>query len=69
MDRSYIYIFHILIVGPLFIYTGYLGDNLSTGKNKNYKNYFWMLIALGIGIMLYHSFLLLKIKKYIIKNK
>ena len=62
MDRSYIYIIHIFIVAPLFIYTGYLGDKLSTGKNKDYKNYFWMLIALGIGIILYHSFLLLKIK-------
>jgi hypothetical protein len=62
MDRSYIYIIHIFIVAPLFIYTGYLGDKLATGKNEGYKNYFWMLIALGIGIILYHSFLLLKIK-------
>ena len=62
MDRSYIYIIHIFIVAPLFIYTGYLGDKLSTGKNEGYKKFFWLLIAIAVVIILYHSFLLLKIK-------
>ena len=62
MDRSYIYIIHILFVAPLLIYTGYLGDKLSTGKNKGYEKFFWLLISIGVIVILYHTFLLLKIK-------
>jgi membrane protein DedA with SNARE-associated domain len=62
IDRTYIYLIHILIVAPLFIYTGYLGDKLATGQNKEYKKFFWLLIAIAVVIILYHSFLLLKYK-------
>lgn len=62
IDRTYIYLIHILIVAPLFIYTGYIGDKLATGKNEGYKKFFWLLIAIAVVIILYHSFLLLKYK-------
>ena len=62
MDKTYIYLVHIFIVAPLFIYTGYLGDKLSTGTNEGYKKYFWFIIATGILVILYHSFLLIKLK-------
>ena len=38
--HTYIYLIHIFIVAPLFIYTGHLGNKLSTGSNKGYKKYF-----------------------------
>jgi hypothetical protein len=62
MDKTYIYLIHIFIVAPLFIYTGYLGDKLSTEKNEGYKKYFWFIILTGILVILYHSFLLIKFK-------
>ena len=62
VDRSYIYIIHILLVAPLLIYSGYLGDKLSTGNNEGYKKFFWLLISVGIVVFLYHSFLLIKLK-------
>ena len=62
MDKTYIYLIHIFIVAPLFIYTGYLGDKLSTEKNEGYKKYFWFIISTGILVILYHSFLLIKFK-------
>ena len=63
IDRTYIYLIHILVVAPLlFIYTGYLGDKLATGKNEGYKKFFWLLIAIAVVIIFYHSFLLLKYK-------
>ena len=62
MNHSYIYLIHILLVAPLFIYTGYLGDKLSTGANEGYKKYFWFLISIGVVVILYHSFLLIKLK-------
>ena len=54
IDKTYIYLIHILFVAPLFIYTGYLGDKLATGKNEGYKKFFWLLIAIAVVIILYH---------------
>lgn len=65
MDKTYIYLIHIFIVAPLFIYTGHIGKKLSTGTNKGYENYFWFLISIGIVVILYHSFLLIKFKNLI----
>ena len=62
IDKTYIYLIHIFIVDPLFIYTGHIGKKLSTGTNKGYENYFWFLISIGIVVILYHSFLLIKFK-------
>jgi len=62
IDKTYIYLIHIFVVAPLFIYTGYLGDKLATGKNEGYKKFFWLLIATALVIILYHTFLLLKYK-------
>jgi len=68
IEHSYIYILHIFIVAPLFIYTGYLGDKLATGSNKGYKKFFWLLIAIGILIIIYHSFLLFQYKRLFSKK-
>lgn len=64
-DHIYIYLIHILFVGPLLIYTGYIGDKISVKDNEKYKNLFYLLIAMGITVVFYHSFLLYKIKKAI----
>ena len=62
IDKTYIYLVHILFVAPLMIYTGYIGDKLSTEKNEGYKKFFWFLISIGIIVIIYHSFLLIKFK-------
>ena len=62
IDKSYIYLIHILLVSPLLILSGYIGDKLSKRENEKYKKIFWLLISVGIFVFLYHSFLLLKIK-------
>ena len=49
IDKTYIYIIHILVVAPLFIYTGYLGDKLATGTNEGYKKFFWLFYSLHTG--------------------
>ena len=62
MDKTYIYLVHIFFVAPLMIYTGYIGDKLSTEKNEGYKKFFCFLISIGIIVIFYHSFLLIKFK-------
>ena len=65
MDHSYIYILHILFAGPLLIYSGYIGDKISINENEKYKKLFYLLIAIGAVVVLYHSFLFYKMKKAI----
>lgn len=63
VDRSYIYLIHILFVAPLLIYSGYLGDKLSSeGPDNVSKHVFRLLISVGVVVILYHSFLLIKLK-------
>lgn len=53
-----IYIFHILFVGPLLILIGLYHNH------ANFPKMIWELITiLGIGIILYHSFLAYKMYK------
>ena len=50
-----IYIFHILFVGPLLILIGVYHNH------PNFPKMIWDLITiLGIGIMLYHSWIIYK---------
>ena len=35
--KTYIYLTHILFVGPLLIYSGYIGDKISIKENEEYK--------------------------------
>jgi len=47
-----IYLFHILFVGPLLIAIGLYHDH------KNFPKMIWdLLVIMGMGITLYHSFL------------
>ena len=46
----YKYLFHILIVGPLFLYVGIIKNNI--------PNYLYnILLVLGVIILLFHSYL------------
>ena len=50
-----IYIFHIIFVGPLLILIGLYHNN------PNFPKIIWdLLVILGIGIVLYHSFMIYK---------
>ena len=65
MDKTYIYLIHILFVGPLLIYSGYIGDKISIKENEKYKHLFYLLISVGAIAVLYHSFLFYKLRKAI----
>jgi len=65
MDKTYIYLTHILFVGPLLIYSGYIGDKVSIKENEEYKKLFYLLISIGAIVILYHSFLFYKLRKAI----
>ena len=53
-----VYLIHILLVGPLFIYVGYL-------KDKNSNLMFNVLLIIGIVVMVYHSYKLYQTKQHI----
>jgi hypothetical protein len=56
-----IYIFHILFVGPLLILIGLFHSH------PNFPKIIWdILVILGIGIILYHSFM--SYKRYKLLN-
>jgi hypothetical protein len=48
-EHKLIYLLHILFVGPLFIYLG-------IQKNNVPKQLYSILFAIGISIMVYHSY-------------
>ena len=53
-----VYLIHILLVGPIFIYVGY--------AKKNTPNLvFNVLLIIGIVVVVYHGYLLNKSKQYI----
>ena len=63
MDYSFIYLLHILFGGPLLIYGGYVGKELSEKCNdEKYMNVFMSLIIVGVVVVLYHGYKLLKMK-------
>ena len=55
-DYSYVYWLHIFFVGPLFIYVGVTKSNV---PNVVYN----FLIVLGVIVVLYHTYKLIKYKK------
>jgi len=57
-DYSYIYWIHILFVGPLFIYIGFYKDEVP-------DMVFNSLIGLGVIVIIYHSYKLIKFKQLI----
>jgi len=63
MDPSFIYFIHILFGGPLLLYGGYAGKVLSEKyKDDQYMNVFMMLLFVGLVVVLYHGYKLLKMK-------
>ena len=55
-DYSYVYWLHIFFAGPLFIYVGYT-------KAEVPDVVFNFLIVLGVIVVLYHAYKLIKYKK------
>lgn len=52
MSYYSIYLFHVLFVGPLLILIGLYHDN------SNFPKMIWdILVIMGIGITLYHSWM------------
>jgi uncharacterized membrane protein len=49
MNQTFIHLFHIIIVGGLFLYVG-------IQREKIYKQLFPILLGLGIFIILYHMY-------------
>ena len=63
MDYSFIYLIHILFGGPLLIYGGYIGKTLTDKYNDEENvNVFLTLIVVGLAVILYHGYKLLKMK-------
>ena len=52
----YVFLFHILVIGPLLVYTG----TRLTNEDKMLKS---ILIILGSGVIVYHTY-----KFYILYN-
>tara|TARA_Y100000389_G_C17411972_1_gene491467 strand:- start:94 stop:300 length:207 start_codon:yes stop_codon:yes gene_type:complete len=62
-DYSFIYIIHILFAGPLLIYAGNIGKELSEKcKDKSNELLFNTLIGVGLLVVIYHGYKYMKIK-------
>ncbi len=63
LDYSFIYIIHILFAGPLLIYAGYVGRELSKKcKDMSNKLLFNTLTGVGLFAILYHGHKYMNIK-------
>ena len=62
MNHNFIYLLHILVAGPLFIYAGYKGKNLS--ETEGDKNFFLFFIFMGLMVISYHGYKLYLLNKY-----
>ena len=63
MNHSFIYLIHILFGGPLLMYGGYVGKELTEKYNdKKHTNVFLSLMIVGLVVVLYHGYKLLKMK-------
>ena len=62
-DYSFIYIIHILFAGPLLMYAGHIGKELSKiCKDMSNELLFNTLIGVGLVVILYHGHKYMKIK-------
>jgi len=62
-DYSFIYIIHILFAGPLLMYAGHIGKELSKKCNDmSNELLFNTLIGVGLVVILYHGHKYMKIK-------
>jgi hypothetical protein len=63
MNYSFIYLIHILFVGPLLMYSGYIGNELGEKCKKTDHNIMFQLLAvIGLVVVLYHGYKYLKYK-------
>jgi hypothetical protein len=59
-----IYLFHILFVGPLLIAIGLYHNH------PNFPKIIWdLLVIMGVGIMIYHSWMAYRMKTILSGNK
>ena len=58
MDYRLIYLTHMFIVAPIFIYP-FIAEKLF--GVKSFDNYFALLLIIGIVVFFYHSYLLYKV--------
>ena len=64
MDHSIIYLIHILLGGPLMMYAGYKGKELSDEHGtEDTSNLFLLLMTVGIVVILYHGYKYAKMKE------
>lgn len=64
MNYSFIYLIHVLFVGPLLMYSGYVGTVLGEKCNdNNYEIVFQLLFIVGLVVLLYHGQKYLKYKE------
>lgn len=63
LSPNLVYITHILFVAPLLIYAGYKGDKCC--KEKYDKTLFQALSWIGVIVLIYHLYLLIKFNGYI----
>ena len=63
MNHSFIYLLHILFGGPLLMYGGYVGKQLSEKCNdEEHTTVFISLMIVGLVVILYHGYKILKMK-------
>ena len=60
LNHQYIYLIHILFIGPLLMY-----PYVMKYECKESENYFFMLFYVGLIVVLYHSHKLIKINNII----
>lgn len=58
MDHRLIYLTHMFIVAPIFIYP-FIAKKLF--NVKSFDNYFALLLIVGIVVFFYHGYLLYKV--------
>lgn len=58
LNRESVFLLHILLVGPLLAYVGHNGA-------KTDKQLFDLLKVVGIGVILYHSYMYAKIQGWL----
>lgn len=62
---EFIYLLHVLFVGPLLMYSGYKGLELAKECNKDKFNIIFQLLAvIGLVVLLYHGYKYAKFKDF-----
>lgn len=55
--RAWVFLAHLLLIGPLLIYVGYTGSQVKTrSEQEKMKPWLITLIVLGSIVVLYHGY-------------